>query len=308
MIFQIDKSFSDSISAVQRSELYSNIIFHGHYVDCDEDLRNLYYQDIKNYGSKLQRDMMKKDPSLKLNPQVRKYLTVLKTAFFSLQQLTVLVNKPARLMVENRANASPVYRHIIGTYASADKKFRNAFNKLRQTLKDGELDFENGGGCDAYIRQMEDFNQNEYMGVTKYKFCILTDRDTDDEQTYCYKKDPLFKAVCGKDYTNIKEDDIYTLKKQNYVWHMWYKRAIENYFPDSQYVAINVDMTTMPTTPVDRNYKNLGKMTRYKKHDLQKLTIGMSYAMYENGLKHFYIDNVEMSELQLFLLKLMKII
>lgn len=308
MIFQIDRNYFDNQTALERSELYSNIIAHGHYVDCEPEVRELYYESVEINGSTLQRNLIKKDPSLKLNRQTRMYLTVMKAADFTPQQLMLIIKKPSRLMVENRVYESPVYRNMIGTYASGDRTFHNAFVKLHQALKDGQLEFEHGGGCDGYVQQMADMDAHEYKDVAKWKFCILSDRDVDGADCYDQKKNPLFQLACGKKSEEMTEEDIYTLDMPNVVWHMWYKRAIENYFPDSQFLAIHADLSSIPPMPADRNYKKLGDMNGYQKRQLPKLVEKMSYTMYESGLKHFYVGGKDMSELQLFLLKLVKII
>lgn len=308
MIFHIDPDYFEQLTPSERSELYSNIIAYGHYVDCDETVRDEFYHNVDKCGSKKQREMIKKDPSLKLNKQTRQYLTLMTAASFSPQQLDLLIRKPARLMVENKVNEGPVYRSMIGTYASGDKTYNNPFKKLHQALKDGMLDFENGGGCSAYDQQMRSLDENEYKEVAKYKICMLADRDTDAENKFDIDKNPLFEACCDKKYDAMTAEDVYTLDFPKYIWHMWYKRAIENYFPDSQFEDIHADLSTMPTTPTDRNYKKLGDMQGYHKNQLPKLAEKMSYSMYEDGLKHFYPNGKDMSELQLFLLKLVKII
>lgn len=308
MIFQINQDYTDKLSVAERSELYSKIIEYGHYVDCDSAVRTVYYQSVEDCGSKIQREMIKKDPSLRLNRQTRQYLTLMITSDYTPQQLDLLIKKPARLMVENKVNEAPVYRNMIGTYASGDRPYNNPLRKLHQALKEGKLDFENGGGCSAYDQQMQSLNENEYRDVAKYKICMLADRDTNAENVYDEQKNPLFEACCGKKYDEMSADDVYKLDFTGYVWHMWYKRAIENYFPDSQFTAIGADLSTMPKIPADRNYKKLGDVIGYRKNQLPKLADKMSYAMYEDGLKHFYVDGKDMSELQMFLLKLVKII
>lgn len=119
MIFQIDSDYSKKQTSVERSELYSNIIANGHYVDCSQDVREQYYESVESNGSKLQRDFIRKDPSLKLNRQTRSFLTVLNVCDFTPQQLDIIIKKPSRLLVENKVNESPVYRNVIGTYAKS---------------------------------------------------------------------------------------------------------------------------------------------------------------------------------------------
>jgi hypothetical protein len=84
-----------------------------------------------------------------------------------------------------------------------------------------------------------------------------------------------------------------------------------NYFPDSSYVTCSYNpIVIWPADPTDRNYKKIvdkGK-GRFHKEDLPKLANSMSRYDYENGLQHFIVNGQDMSELQLFLLKIVKII
>ena len=91
---------------------------------------------------------------------------------------------------------------------------------------------------------------------------------------------------------------------------MWYKRSIENYFPNEAYVAANMDPSSIKETGKQRDYVKITKynISGYDKNKLQSLTLTMSRKQYEDNLKHFYFNDEELSELQLFLLKLVRII
>ena len=151
MIFRIDKTFTGKLSSQERSEFYCDIIGHGHYADCDDDVRDLFYADIEANGSKIQRDMAKKDPSLKLNNRMRTFLTTIDAGQFTKDQLKLLTCRQAKLMVENEGYERPVYENMIAAYAKSDRKYRNMFIKLNQALSDGMLTFQNGGGHGNYV-------------------------------------------------------------------------------------------------------------------------------------------------------------
>ena len=48
MIFKINQAFYDSLSAPVRSQLYCDMIQHGHYVDCHPKLREMFYSNQRN--------------------------------------------------------------------------------------------------------------------------------------------------------------------------------------------------------------------------------------------------------------------
>ena len=92
---------------------------------------------------------------------------------------------------------------------------------------------------------------------------------------------------------------------------MWHKRAIENYFPDSRYENIGCDVSAMSRLrPEQRDYFKIENKTvkGYDKNSLDRLLEGLDRNMLEANLKKFRIGDKEYSEMELFLLKLVKII
>lgn len=307
MIFQIDQRFCDSLSAPDRAQLYCDMIQHGHYVDCSPNIRELFYGDIAAHGSTLQKNMMEKDPSLNLPTMFKQYLTTVDVNTFDWVQLLAMVEKPALLMVENEANERQVYYEIIRKYAKQDKSFKSLFVKLADTMENDDLDIDQAGGFTQLVPLFESHDKVKYHGVARMKICMLADRDTDSNVRFDDNKNTFFNFVCGKNSAAVTDEDIYTTGQAPYIWHMWYFRAIENYFPAKQYVAIGLDPTQADGDIADWHYKNLSSIPGYEKKNLSKLTKGMSYDDYEEGLRHFPPQG-GISELQLFLLKLVRII
>lgn len=88
---------------------------------------------------------------------------------------------------------------------------------------------------------------------------------------------------------------------------MWYRRAIENYFPKERYEEIGVPIEDEELS----DYINIGKIYKthgYDKSLLPKLAEKMSRSMYERNLKRFNVNDVNMSEFQLLLLKFVKLV
>ena len=107
----------------------------------------------------------------------------------------------------------------------------------------------------------------------------------------------------------MNDSDVYTLKQPGgWTWHMWYKRAIENYFPEEKYTELGVNVDEAVHSPYKYDYFNIGKIYGYKKSMVPDLSHRMSRADFEKVVKHFIVDGVQMSEIQLLLLKFVKLV
>ena len=309
MIFKIDQAFYDSLSAPVRSQLYCDMIQHGHYVDCVYGLRQKFYDDIDTNGSSLQKDMVKNDPSLKLPTLFKQYLTVIDVSKVDCTQLYTLINKPALLLLENEVNETSVYCDIIRKYAKSDKSFKSLFGKLNETVENEDFEFDQVGGCTQLAPMYQNHNNGKYHHTANWKICILADRDTKGPtEVLDENKKGLLAFTCGKDLSTVTETDIYVLNQSPVIWHLWYFREIENYFPAKQYKSINLDPDSCKDKNADWHYKDLGTIPGYDKKNLSKLTKGMTYDDYEEGLRAFHLPGGTLSEMQLFLLKLVRII
>lgn len=307
MIFQIDQPYYDRMAAPDRSQLYSDIILHGHYVDCTYSLRMSFYDDIKANGSTLQKNLMEKDPSMQIPTRFKEYLTTIDVNTVECEQLYVLINKPALVLLENEVNERAVYTDIIHKYAKRDKSFDTLYKKLEESMENEELDFDQAGGVGQIVPLFQSHDRCKYRGMSKWKMCMLIDRDTKNNTYFSSKNNAVFSFTCGKDNTTITDDDIYSLGQTPYIWHMWYFKEIENYFPEKQYKAIGLDTKQAPNEVQDWHYKKMGDFPGYNKNNLSMLTKGMTYDDYEDGLQHFP-NAGGISEIQLFLLKLVRII
>lgn len=307
MIFRIDQDFYNKVSSPERAQLYSDMILHGHYVDCHPKLRKSFYADVATHGSTLQKNLLEKDPSLNIPTMFKLHLTSLDVNAFSIEQIRIMVEKPALLLVENEANERQVYYEIIRKYAKKDKSFKSLFVKLEESIYSGDLDFDQAGGYSQLGPLFESHDKVKYQGTAKLKVCMLADRDTDNSISYDSNKNAFFNFVCGKDNSTVKDTDIYTTSQSPIIWHMWYFRAIENYFPPKQFIGLGLDPTKAEAVPSDWHYKDLSSIPGYEKKNLSQLTKGMSIDDYEDGLQHFPSPDGP-SEMQLFLLKLVRII
>ena len=157
---------------------------------------------------------------------------------------------------------------------------------------------------------IEQQEQGPYENVFSEKSCIVFDRDTDDDVSFDSNKNALFQLFCNKKSDSVTDQDIYTLNQNPYHWHMWYKREIENYLTNDHYEENGVDVSGFPTELKQRDYFKISEsVPGYHKSKLSVIAEKMSRADYESlGLRFFTVNGLQISELQLFLLKLVKII
>lgn len=233
-----------------------------------------------------------------------------------------LVSKPGYLVLENSYNEFDAYCIIAECYKN-DKEYKTLFQKLKIAMDERRIKPEHAGGCSSLV-DIKNYIHRPSGEGSKYlnlKTVLLFDRDTnsnvDQNGKQCYdpKKEKLLFHCCGKGLNDVNSSDIYTFHQPNGAWHMWYKRAIENYFDDQAYR--DCGMGEINLGGLHRDYVNIGKDGNprgYKKSELSNLASKMSRDRFEKGLKHFYCPSPKdpsieesFSEMQLFLLKLVRI-
>ena len=311
MIFKISQGFTDNCPPQILSEICSNAVKHRHYMIVDAHVRQKIRASIVKHGSTLQKELFIKYKGFAPTVELQNYLTVIDVdANYSQRDFSYLVEAKAVLLVENSHNEWNLYKELTTIYYQS-RKYGNLF-KLLSELQQKQLIIPiNGGGYRQMPVMVGDFVKDSKRGnLSLMKIMTLFDRDTDNSTYYDGNKKALFRFFSGgKDHTTIVETDIYTLRQSPYIWHMWYKRAIENYFPDEQYVNCGVNVTILNTCP-DRNYFKFddGTPKGYAKAKLSSLVDKLTFSDFENGQKHFTINGKDTSEFELFLLKMLRII
>lgn len=306
MIVNIDYNYVCGISGQRLSDQCSAIIRNEHFISCDGITRKTIADAIKEYGSKSQQDMFHCYKGFDITREVRTYLTTVDIEQYK-SVLEPLFEKPSELLIENSVYEWKVYKCLPEVYKH-DPQFKNLFVLLSKAIKNHRLTFSHGGGHTQYGQLIEQKNQYQYKGVYKLKCCAIFDRDTENDTSFDENKNNHFKFFCNKNHQTMTHDDIYCLNQANgWTWHMWYKRAIENYFPKERYEEIGLPIGEDELS----DYVDIGK--KYKQHGydkklLPKLSEEMSRAMYDRNLKRFNVNNVNMSEIQLLLLKFVKLI
>lgn len=306
MIFQIDEKLLERFHDAALSDLVCDIMDGRHYIKCRPKIRKAIEEAVNQNASTTQYERFLSYKGFDIPTQYPLYLTTLNLDNFDDIQIHALISKPSWLIIENELNEWPVYKHIIHQYEK-DRQFGSYYQMLWQAADKTLMPHTTGGYGQFQQTLVSHDAEEQYQGTLRYKSCTLVDRDTNDSNTYDANKAKLYTFLSGKEFQDLTDEDIYSLDQPHYIWHMWYKRAIENYFPIESYRSIHANIENIPETAEERDYLKFDEDI-YQKKDLPKLTKGMTRSKYEKTLKKFPFNGEEISEMQLFLLKLVKII
>ncbi len=305
MIFVLDDKTFDGWSDMEKTILIREILIHNHFVDCGKDVRGKIVD--------LLGEQAKKPQPFSITDEQRMFLTIIKTKDYRYKQLVSLAKERARLLIENGPYEWNVYKTIAEAYTK-DPVYGNVFAMVDKAVKRHDLHCLHAGGVSVYPALIELEERECYRdGVFEKKHVVIFDRDTDGFNKYSQEQNTLLLKLCGKKYDRVNPQEVYALDQQPYRWHVWYKRAIENYFTNDRYNALGVDTTQVPEQQQERDYCKMSDVLMgYSKGMIAKISKGMKRDDFERYLAKFDV-NIEgerrrMSEFQLLLLKITKII
>lgn len=307
MIVSISYNYAESISKQDLSDKCALIMCYGHYISCDSRTRLIICNAIKHYGSKTQADLMLKYKGFDITKECRTYLSTIDLSVYS-QNLQRLIVLPSEILIENAMYEWDLYKLLPEIYKH-DPQFKNMFALLSKAMKYSHIVPYHGGGFNQYHLLLKQKDSSSYAYVYRLKCCAIFDRDTDDAVSFSHKKNSLFNFLCGKNAEQMNDTDVYTLTQPGgWTWHMWYKRAVENYFPKEKYLELGVNVDEAESSAYGYDYNNIGNIHGYKKNMVPNLSCRMSRADFEKKAKHFNVNGVQMSEIQLLLLKFVKLV
>lgn len=315
MIVKIERPFLDGSDNELDDKVFElcEMIKFGHYLDVDRVIEDDFIETIKKHARErhwtlILMAMQKFDKE----KSIRFFLTTNNFTQYSKEERKALFLTPSELLVENAPNEWCIYCNIIKYYTNG-RKFNNVAKYLNYAIKNGMIKSENLGGVTMIPSMLVHKNKTEFNNLYINKVCVLFDRDKDNETDIDENKKKVFEALCnGIPFDKVTNDLVYRLDFQgNYVWHMWYKRAIENYFPKENYEQLGVDMDSFKNNlPLDyQKFDDKKKTPRgYTKDMMQVISNGLSCDYFEKHTKHFCINGDDMSEIMLLLLKIAKIV
>lgn len=323
MIFDLSTDFIKNTKPSLLSDLVAQIISHEHYLTFPGEVVDLLWKVVETNSSSTQTDMwLQNQEYLSPTTEVKTYLTTVSDTGYSYDDLMIMASKPSVILLENTREWD-VYKSMIDAYCS-DSTYGNLF-RILQRASDisicGKLVPRQAGGFNEMPHCITDLRNTEgYGDLLKKKLYVVFDRDTTSATAPLNEnKKPLFQKLCGKTHLTVTDADNFSLSQPEYIWHMWYRRAIENYFPDRAYLAIGYTLKRGAAN-FESNYYGLpedsyahGRVSKKSlkkslKNDLGSLAAQMTKALYDVNLQSFTLGGITVNEIQLFLLKLLKVI
>lgn len=314
MIVKIERDFLN----VTESELKDNFIdlcniaAVGHYLDVDKNITDNLLESAEKYAGDTYCSFIA-EAMLKFSNEksLRSYLTTVRFSDYTREQRRCLLQKPSELLLENSANEWEIYRSLIDYYAKGNK-YKNVMTYLQWAIKRDLIEPAHLGGIyqlPAELSQKECIYKNMY----RHKVCVVFDRDTATGDDIDKTKKAVFASLCnGIDISQVNNELVYRLDYDDeYVWHMWYKRMVENYFPKEQYEKHGVDTSSFKDH-LSYDYQKFDEKKDYpkgyKKIMMKEIANGMTRQYFEDNTQHFTINGEDMSEITLLLLKIAKIV
>lgn len=314
MIFHISDEFCRRADGCDLCDVCRELVAGRHYVKAPHDARLLMDAAVEKDGDTRLKTLWKayrKTAAFKPSVEFQTFLSPVEvTADFPMEKLLYLAKGTAYVLMENGNYEWDVYCRMADIY-SRNSPIKNLAAQLRDAMERRSILGRHAGGRDQLLPSYNSLVKelDKPRDWLDHKTVTLFDRDTDDDTCFCGYNSTLFKHFCGKDHTAVRNEDIYTLDQPLPRWHMWYRRSIENYFDKACYADCGMDLSAAPDDDSFYYFKIDDSSCRhYKKSLIGTLADKIGKERLERGLKRFRWREYEFSELQLFLLKLVKII
>jgi hypothetical protein len=235
--------------------------------------------------------------------------------------LNIIIER-SKIIVENGINDWNFIRGICQKYSGAKKtKRQSIYYLVDEAIKNGIIESENCGGIGEITKVTQRWiNADRYKSIFRYKLMAIfdSDRTKADELTIHKKEVEYFKRKTIENIFDCKYEDTDLI-----VWHILYKKKIENYLP------LNVLFTNISITQAQKqdlssktdenldlmeyNPNNIGLGKQQIKDKFPKMFLsGFSYLDFEERCKHHKVflaeANESVSEIEQILLKIAKIL
>lgn len=233
-----------------------------------------------------------------------------------------ILKERSKVIVENGINDWNFIKGVCAKYES--HKLRGRIYQLINTaIKKEKLEADNAGGVGEIIKRVNFWTENRYKDIYKLKLIAIFDSDRNSSLIFdTYKeKVAFFKnkekgAVQDADYVYHTDDII--------LWHILYKKKLENYLPLSILLSeltpiLPAQKTALESkTPdeldfIDYNHSIIGLGKKRIKDQFPKMFLeNFSYRDLERRCEHHLVwseeTGSEISEFEQVLLKIAKII
>ncbi|QSJ19796.1 hypothetical protein JYQ62_14435 [Nostoc sp. UHCC 0702] len=236
-----------------------------------------------------------------------------------------IIKERSKIIVENGINDWKFIKGICQKYSTGKTKRRSIYQLIDQAIKDETIESDNSGGVGEVTKVIQHWiDKPRYHDIFKYKLMAIFDSDKHISNGFItpYKsKIAYFKA---KKIKNIQAVDYEYEMTDLIVWHILYKRKIENYIPLNVLFENITSITQLQKNDLDNktnvdldfieyNQHNIGiGETKIKDKFPEMFLAQFSYSDLEKRCEHHKVflpeANELVSEIEQILLKIAKIL
>jgi hypothetical protein len=233
-----------------------------------------------------------------------------------------IITERSKVIVENGINDWKFIRGICNKYSSGKTKRRSIYRLLETAIKEEFMEPENCGGIGEFKKVVQKWiDSSRYLNIHKFKLMAIFDSDKKSKNLLTPR---TIEIKFFKQTNNIQPDNYVYEETDLIVWHILYKRKIENYIPlniifnkinsinHSQKLALEA-MSKCDLDFIEYTSTNIGIGKSEIKQQFPDLFLTpFSYRDFEERCEHHKsflpTEDEYISELEQILLKMVKII
>jgi hypothetical protein len=235
-----------------------------------------------------------------------------------------LISERSKILLENGINDGKFIRGICQKYSSSKRRLKSIYEKIDEAIKNEKIEFEHCGGIGGIEKISKKYIcATRYKNIFQYKLMTIFDSDR-------RKSDELTSHTNLIKYLKKRDKKIESIIDHNYeytdliIWHILYKKKIENYVP------ISLLLEAFPSTTqfqkdelaaktceeldfIDYSKANIGISEIEIKRQFPDIFLSkFSYRKFEERCEHHKItfkeEDESVSEIEQILLKIAQIL
>ena len=143
-----------------------------------------------------------------------------------------IISERSKVIVENEINDWNFIKGICQKYSSGKIKRRSIYQLVDYAIKSETLESHHSGGTGEIVKISEKWiNSNRYRNIFKYKLMAIFDSDRSSENNYITPNKSQIEFFKQRDIAVLQSRDYEYEHSDKLIWHILYKRKIENYVP-----------------------------------------------------------------------------
>jgi hypothetical protein len=238
-----------------------------------------------------------------------------------------IISERSKIILENGIND---FKFIVGVCQkyTNHKQRGSIYQLIKQAIDNEDLEHDNAGGIGEIVKRINYWRDaKRFDNIYIYKLITVFDSDKLSKNDYTQTNKALLKFLkCKASLSGLPSDYYYELSDK-LIWHMWYKKKLENYVPLSV-LKTNIAILTPPQIAnlesktddeldfIEYNKENIGiGKSNIKDHFPEMFLTNFSFGELEKKCEHHKV-RVEtangvfelISEMEEVLIKIAKII